>query len=265
MQIPQHHTIFLAAMIFVTAGILSGAKPSFAYQKQMAPPAGSKGEKPGLEIATNDKFKKFEGFWIGNWTTKARPGAKWPTSLDIESVGGDGVATGIYSFDGWMNSFMDPIVDDVLRVGKRLTFTWKKDGTISGTFKNQRGQISRTTLKRADKKEPTEPKVSDSAMLENFGGVWSGHWKTGSQPGKKWDTSLEIRSVIADGVATGTYTFGKGIISDSAHSTRHRLRGGRGVRTIATGAVSIRARSSTVFPSRWLTSISSFISALDGW
>ena len=57
----------------------------------------------------------------------------------------------------------------------------------------------------------------------------------------------------------------RGIISDSAHSTRHRLRGGRGVRTIATGAVSIRARSSTVFPSRWLTSISSFISALDGW
>ena len=56
-----------------------------------------------------------------------------------------------------------------------------------------------------------------------------------------------------------------GIISDSAHSTRHRLRGGRGVRTIATGAVSIRARSFTVFPSRWLTSISSFISALDGW
>ena len=208
MQIPQHHTIFLAAMIFVTAGILSGAKPSFAYQKQMAPPAGSKGEKPGLEIATNDKFKKFEGFWIGIWTSKARPGAKWPTSLDIESVGGDGVATGIYSFDGWMNRFMDPIVDDVLRVGKSLTLTWKKDGTISGTHKNQRGQISRTTLKRADKKEPTEPKVSDSAMLENFGGVWSGHWKTGSQPGKKWDTSLEIRSVIADGVATGTYTFG---------------------------------------------------------
>ena len=57
----------------------------------------------------------------------------------------------------------------------------------------------------------------------------------------------------------------KGIISDSAHTTRHRLRVGRGVRTIATGAVSIRASSSIVFPSKWLTSVSSSMSALDGW
>ena len=57
----------------------------------------------------------------------------------------------------------------------------------------------------------------------------------------------------------------RGIISDSAHTTRHRLRVGRGVRTIATGAVSIRASSSIVFPSKWLTSVSSSMSALDGW
>ena len=56
-----------------------------------------------------------------------------------------------------------------------------------------------------------------------------------------------------------------GIISDSAHATGHRFWGGRGVRTIATGAVSIRARSSIVFPSKWLTSISSCSSASDGW
>ena len=61
------------------------------------------------------------------------------------------------------------------------------------------------------------------------------------------------------------YAFHKGIILDSAHTTRHRLRVGRGVRTIATGAVSIRASSSIVFPSKWLTSVSSSISALDGW
>ena len=57
-----------------------------------------------------------------------------------------------------------------------------------------------------------------------------------------------------------------GIISDSAHTTLHFFsRGGRDVRTIATGPVTIRARSSIVLPFRWLVSISSSMSAFDGW
>ena len=53
-----------------------------------------------------------------------------------------------------------------------------------------------------------------------------------------------------------------GIISDSAQAGRHFFRGRRDVRTIASGAVSVRARPSIVFPSRWLTSISSSRAAL---
>ena len=54
----------------------------------------------------------------------------------------------------------------------------------------------------------------------------------------------------------------KGIISDSAQGGRHFFRGGRDVRTIATGAVSIRARAFIVLPSRLLTPISSSRAAL---
>ena len=103
------------------------------------------------EMAASEAFKTYAGTWSGQWITKRSPKRKWQTSLEIETVNADGIAGGIFTFDddqGRMNNFNEPIVEGVLRIGKRLTFTWNDDGAVSGTYTSRRGQISQTTLKR---------------------------------------------------------------------------------------------------------------------
>ena len=157
-----------------------------------------------------------------------------------------------------------------------------------GTGSNKRGR----KLLELSLEDPTENSIAqaewisrrevsitlDSRLVQRpdvyEAAAWScfkkGDWKAATEKCRLWhfDQPFSSRpgvlgSYIA-AIALENYNL-RGIISDSAHTTRHRLRVGRGVRTIATGAVSIRASSSIVFPSKWLMSVSSSISALDGW